>query len=84
MQYKYAIGAQIQRTRPGGSAPGQALRGHKPIANLHTLADVAELLSVSTRTVRRLIDDGHLPCHRIGRSIRISETDLRSYLASAR
>jgi len=66
------------------TGPARMTAKPKPIANLHTLADVAELLSVSTRTVRRLIDDGHLPCHRIGRSIRISESDLRSYLASAR
>ena len=50
---------------------------------LRSVADVAVLLGVSTRTVRRLIAGGDLLAHRIGRSLRISEADLNAYLERA-
>jgi excisionase family DNA binding protein len=43
---------------------------------LRTVQGAAERLSVSTRTVRRLIDAGELPVIWIGRSTRIDENDL--------
>jgi excisionase family DNA binding protein len=49
-----------------------------------TVSEVAELLRVSTRTVRRRINAGHLVAHRVGRLIRIAENDLRAFLASYR
>ena len=48
---------------------------------LLTIPDVAERLNVSTRTVRRRVDAGDLVVHRIGRVVRISEGDLRVFLA---
>ena len=45
---------------------------------------VADRLTVSQRHVRRLIDRGELPVHRIGSLLRISEDDLARYLASTR
>lgn len=47
---------------------------------LLTLLDAAEILNVSTRTVRRQIDDGLLPTVRIGGSVRIRPEDLRSFI----
>ena len=55
-----------------------------PAAPLLTFADVAEQLQVSPRTVRRLADAGALPVIRIGRAVRIAETDLAAYLRRAR
>jgi excisionase family DNA binding protein len=49
-----------------------------------TVEQVAEELSVSIRTVRRLIKDGSVPVHRIGRSVRVSEDDLKRYIAACR
>ncbi len=49
-----------------------------------TIDAVADELDLSPRTVRRLIDDGALPVHRIGRSIRISRDDLDRFIASCR
>jgi len=40
-------------------------------SSLLTIANVAALLQVSTKTVRRLIDRGELDVIRIGRAIRI-------------
>lgn len=47
--------------------------------------EVAARLSVSLSTVYGLVESGKLACHRIGRrrgAVRVSEDDLRDYLAS--
>jgi len=43
---------------------------------LMTVADTAATLRVSTKTVRRLIWDRRIPSVRIGRAVRVRETDL--------
>ena len=47
---------------------------------LLTTADVAALLQVSTKTVRRLIDRGELGAIRIGRNVRIKPEILRALI----
>jgi excisionase family DNA binding protein len=49
-----------------------------------TIGQVAEFLNLSSRSVRRLIDDGQLPVHRFGRAVRIAEADLRAFIATHR
>jgi excisionase family DNA binding protein len=49
--------------------------------NFLTIVEVADRVHVSTRTVRRWTDAGDLVVHRIGSVVRISEGDLRSFLA---
>jgi excisionase family DNA binding protein len=49
-------------------------------SRLFTLKDVAERLSVSERTVRRLIDAGDLISIRVGHQRRVSEDDLALFL----
>ena len=46
----------------------------------YTVDDVAETCRVSSRTVRRWIDNDDLVAHRIGRLIRISPADLDTFL----
>src|ERR1700674_2519154 len=46
-----------------------------------TIAEVAEILNVATRTVRRWIKAGDLVVHQVGGVIRIAERDLRAFLA---
>jgi excisionase family DNA binding protein len=54
----------------------------QPVANtphslkLLTLKDAAGFAKVSTQTVRRLIKAGDLKTYRVGRQIRIDESDL--------
>jgi len=55
-----------------------------PITRFYTVAEVADLLSVSTRSVRRWMERGDLLAHGFGRQIRISDLDLRAFLASRR
>lgn len=49
-----------------------------------TVADVAKLVQVSDRTVRRWIASDSLPAHRLGRQVRISRSDLRNFLSMHR
>jgi excisionase family DNA binding protein len=54
------------------------------VAPLHDVATVASRLDVSEKTVRRMIDRGELPAHRVGRLLRISDGDLADYLRERR
>ncbi|MDR3418347.1 MAG: helix-turn-helix domain-containing protein [Nevskia sp.] len=47
---------------------------------LPTLAQTAELLRVSGKTVRRMIKYGAVKCHYICRQIRFTEEDVRRFL----
>lgn len=51
---------------------------------LKTIAETAEYLNVSTKTVRRLIDRDELAAHRIGTQWRISTQDIELYLVRCR
>ena len=51
-------------------------------ARFLTVAEVAELIRVSTMTVYRLIKAGELPAVRVGKSYRIREDDVDEFLAS--
>jgi excisionase family DNA binding protein len=55
-----------------------------PPAKFYTIAQVAELVEVSTRTVRRWIAEGLLVAHRIKGLVRISDADFQTFLASYR
>lgn len=60
------------------------IRGNPPLPRLFTVAQIADLLGVSTKTVRRRIVEGKLLAHRVGRQVRISEDDYRNYVANGR
>ena len=45
-----------------------------------TVIDVAEILSICTKTAYKLIDAGEIPSIRVGRQIRISKRDMYIYL----
>lgn len=61
-----------------------ALQRRQPLTKLRTIDETAELLSVSNRTVQRLIESGALQAHRLGRSVRISDADISVFLAANR
>lgn len=50
-------------------------------ARLLTVAEVAQIMRVSTMTVYRLIKAGELASVRVGKSYRIKEDDVDAYLA---
>ncbi len=49
-----------------------------------TIAEVAERLKVTERTVRRWIDAGLLRAHKIGSCVRISSRDYADFLSRHR
>jgi excisionase family DNA binding protein len=51
-------------------------------ARFLTVADVADLLRVSTMTVYRLIKGGELLAVRVGKSYRVREDDLDTFIAN--
>ena len=53
----------------------------RPVGKLHTMKEVAEILSLSKRSVQRLVATGALRVHRLGRAVRISDLDIATLLA---
>ena len=54
------------------------------LPRLLSIPHIAKHLGVCTKTVRRLIQSGELLATRVGRAIRVTETDLDAYLARGR
>ena len=52
------------------------------LSRFMTVAEVATLMRVSTMTVYRLIKAGDIPAVRVGKSYRLREDDVNSFLAS--
>ena len=79
----------ISRTQPPSVSEADATaltrvrrRGHPDDRfEFSTIAEVAERIHVTGRTVRRWIAAGDLVVHRVGGVVRISEADLRGFLA---
>jgi excisionase family DNA binding protein len=49
-----------------------------------TIAEIAECVGASERTVRRWIENGLLAAHRFNGLVRISEADFQTFLAAHR
>jgi excisionase family DNA binding protein len=72
-----------RRTHSSSGVPSEGLpeeirgvnRRRQPI-RFYTIADTAEMLRISTRTIRRWIDSGQLVAHVFG-LVRIAEPDFR-------
>jgi excisionase family DNA binding protein len=60
------------------------IRVGRPHSRLRTIDETAEILNVSSRTVRRLIASDALPVHRFGRSVRVSDADIAQLMAASR
>ena len=71
-----------ERAEPNdeGRAPGPAeAERERTLPRLLTLPEVAVFLSVSPKTVRRLVSRG-LPCVRLGRVVRFRQADLLRFV----
>jgi excisionase family DNA binding protein len=53
---------------------------HVRLPRLMSVEEVARLLDVCTKTVRRWICRGDIHVHRVGRNLRIAEEDLQTFL----
>jgi excisionase family DNA binding protein len=66
----------------GRHAANDGARVHRP--QFFTVRAIAEQLDVSPRTVHRWIKNNELIVHRVGRSVRVSEDDLKRFLVARR
>jgi excisionase family DNA binding protein len=66
---------------PSNAVPRRARRA-QGLEPLLTLDEVASYLSVSIRTVRRLVASGRLPCVRIGSQLRFEPADVLRFVAA--
>jgi excisionase family DNA binding protein len=55
-----------------------------PLAELLTIAEVAEILRLSISSVRRLQQQRLIPFYKVGGSVRLHKHDVISYLAKQR
>jgi excisionase family DNA binding protein len=62
---------------PSKPKPGEPMK-------FFTIAGVAEIVGVATRTVRRWIKSGDLVAHHFGTAVRIAESDLKAFIARHR
>ena len=69
---------QIQRSEHGSAICGaEMFRGYPDVLNLE---EMSELLQISTKTGRRLLNSGEIRSFRIGRSFRIPKQHLISFI----
>jgi excisionase family DNA binding protein len=71
---------QRRRSKPASSTSGAGTPG-RPLSRMRTIGETADILNASSRTVRRHLDSGALPVHRIGRLVRIADADIALFLA---
>lgn len=67
---------------PRSDGGGGSLRARRVVESeqLLTLVQVADYLSVSARTVRRLVAARRIPCIRLGRVLRFRPADLLRFV----
>lgn len=64
--------------------PRSAVPTPPSAAQLLSVDAIAARFGLSAKTIRRLIANGQLVAHRIGRQLRISEADATAFLARRR
>jgi excisionase family DNA binding protein len=79
-----ASGRQSSTEGSAAKAAGEILQSSKPSEQYLGVGEVAKRLNVSEKTVRRKIESGDLPAHRVGRLLRISERHLAACVARTR
>src|SRR5688500_9912945 len=66
-------------------APNAAPSGPSDSTNARTASRAAaRRLGITTRTLYRFVDEGHLPAYRMGRVFRLKQTDVDSFIESSR
>jgi excisionase family DNA binding protein len=71
--------------RPSRENSAPARRGERPLNEVAflTVAEVASIMGVSKMTVYRLVNSGHLPAIRVGRSFRVPEQAVHEFLCES-
>jgi len=73
----YVIGDSTRVSETGLSTlVNYATRSEHHVEQMFSLDSAAELLDVSTKTLRRLIREKDIPTYRVGKNLRITQRDL--------
>jgi len=75
-------GIRSPRGKRDRNGRGEPVAQSFATARFLTVQEVAELMRVSTMTVYRIIKSGELPAVRVGRSFRVRDVDVDTYLGS--
>ena len=77
-------GQPVEHQQPISSRENEAqMKGSDPAPPvLYSVDDVAQVLMVCTKTVRRMIAEGRLGHVRLGRLVRVTEEQLHEYVAT--
>ena len=75
-------GPTLTPRRSGGNGRGEPVAQSFATARFLTVQEVADLMRVSTMTVYRIIKSGELPAVRVGRSFRVRDVDVDTYLGN--
>ena len=82
------MGLRPPAPRPAGAPlaprPGMERQAPRAAVSFLTVAEVAAIMRVSKMTVYRLVHGGEMAAVRVGRSFRVPEGAVRTYLADAR
>ena len=63
------------------STPRHASHHHDAMLDVNA---AAQMLGVTTRFVRRLVDERRIPFHKIGKFVRISSRDIEAFIETSR
>ena len=73
----YVVGDSTRVSESGLSTlVNYATRSEHHVEQMFSLDSAAELLDVSTKTIRRLIRERDIPTYRVGKNLRITQRDL--------
>ena len=73
----YVVGDSTRVSESGLSTlVNYATRSEHHVEQMFSLDSAAELLDVSTKTIRRLIREKDIPTYRVGKNLRITQRDL--------
>jgi excisionase family DNA binding protein len=73
----YVVGDSTRVSETGLSTlVNYASRSDSQVEQMFSLDSAAELLDISTKTLRRLIRDKSIPTYRVGKNLRITQRDL--------
>jgi excisionase family DNA binding protein len=59
-------------------------KGESTVDTMMTIDEAAERMRMSKRYVRRLVAERRIPFHKLGRSVRLAESDIAAFLAAGR
>lgn len=78
------LSTPARATSGGGMTPERSWGGGETLAPLLTLEDVAEVLRLNPRTIRRLVAARRLPCVRLAGRLRFLPADVVRFVQARR